>query len=196
MALDLLTIRAAAERVASSHALEVVDVEFQGNSKHRVLRVFVEKDAAGRGHLRELAAQGEVSELLPSGVPVEQLSGVTHEDCATFAQDFGTLLDVEDLIPGSTEYTLEVSSPGLERKLTRPEEFQRFRGGLVKLQTFTPIDGNRHWNGRLAEATGDAITLDLQSVKPKGRQKKSAEGLKLIQIPISNIEKAQLQAEI
>ena len=69
---------------------------------------------------------GEVEDL-PKGVPVELLSGVTHEDCAAFATDFGTLLDVEDVVPGA-EYTLEVSSPGLERKLTRAEDFARFAG--------------------------------------------------------------------
>ena len=198
MALDLQTIRAAAERVARSHSLDLVEVEFLGNGKHRVLRVFVEKDAAGREQLRDLAARGETSELLPTGVPVERLSGVTHEDCATFAQDFGTLLDVEELVPGAAEYTLEVSSPGLERKLTRPEEFQRFRGGLLKLQTFTPVDGNRQWSGRLTEATADTITLDLTAVKQKVKRRPGAAVTppKLVEISLSNIEKAQLQAEI
>ncbi len=90
----------------------------------RALRVFVEKDAAERKRLAERAAAGDEIDL-PKGVPVELLSGVTHEDCAAFATDFGTLLDVEDVVPGA-EYTLEVSSPGLERRLTRAEEFQRF----------------------------------------------------------------------
>lgn len=201
MALDLQTIRAAAERVARSHALDLVDVEFAGSGKHRVLRIFVEKDAAGREHLRELAARGEDCDLLPTGVPVEMLSGVTHEDCATFAQDFGTLLDVEDLVPGTAEYTLEVSSPGLERKLTRPEEFQRFRGGLVKLQTFSPIAGNRHWRGRLAESSADAITLELAGIASGKKKRKAGADLaeplpQRIEIPFSNIEKAQLQAEL
>ena len=80
---------------------------------------------------------------------VDQLSGMTHEDCAAFSRDFGVLLDVEDLVPGA-EYTLEASSPGLDRKLSRPEEFQRFTGCLVKVQTFEPIRNNRHWQGRLA----------------------------------------------
>ena len=79
---------------------------------------------------------------------MEQLSGVTHEDCAEFSRDFGVLLDVEDLVPGEA-YTLEASSPGLDRKLSRPEEFERFRGCLVKVQTFEPVRNNRHWQGRL-----------------------------------------------
>ena len=73
---------------------------------------------------------------------------MTHEDCAAFSRDFGVLLDVEDLVPGA-EYTLEASSPGLDRKLTRPEDFERFAGCLVKVQTFEPIRNNRHWQGRL-----------------------------------------------
>ena len=58
------------------------------------------------------------------------------------------LLDVEDLVPGG-EYTLEASSPGLDRKLTRREDFERFTGSLVKVQTFEPIRNNRHWQGRI-----------------------------------------------
>ncbi len=137
MALALDTIRATADRVATSHGLEVVDVEFAGGGgKHRALRIFVEKDAAGRAALARQAAENP--EALPKGVPVEILSGVTHEDCEHFARDFGTVLDVEDLIPGS-EYTLEVSSPGLERKLRGAADYERFQGSLVKLQTFTPV---------------------------------------------------------
>ena len=115
MALNLDTIRATADRVAASHHLEVVDLEFQGGAKFRTLRVFIEKNAEERAKLAAIAAEEDAA-ARPKGVPVEMLSGVTHEDCAAFAQDFGTVLDVEDLMPG-TEYTLEVSSPGLERKL-------------------------------------------------------------------------------
>ena len=88
---------------------------------------------------------------------MELLSGVTHEDCAAFATDFGTLLDVEDVVPGA-EYTLEVSSPGLERKLTRPEEFERFAGSLVKVKTFTPVKDSRVWTGRLTGFADGVLT--------------------------------------
>ena len=100
MALQMDEIRGLAERVAASHHLEIVDVEFGGGGKSRALRVFLEKDAAERKRLEERVAAGEVEDL-PKGVPVELLSGVTHEDCAAFATDFGTLLDVEDVVPGS-----------------------------------------------------------------------------------------------
>ena len=197
MALQLDTIRATAERVAGSLGLDVVDLEFSGGGKHRALRVFLEKDAAGRAKLKQLAdaAASDASEL-PRGVPVELLSGTTHEDCAAFANDFGTMLDVEDLIPGDTEYTLEISSPGLERKLLKPADYQRFTGSLVKLQTFTPVDANRHFTGRLTAFADNMLTLDLAAVKPKGKAKKAAAIAQTATIHLSNVEKANLLAEI
>ena len=191
MALALDTIRATAERIAASHHLELVDLEFQGGAKHRTLRVFIEKNAAERAKL----AESGTTEALPKGVPTEQLSGVTHEDCALFAQDFGTVLDVEDLIPGSTEYTLEVSSPGLERKLHKSEDFVRFTGNLVKLQTFTPVDGNRHWQGRLTKFSDSTLTLDLSAIKQKGKARKN-QTEQTVEIALANVEKANLVAEI
>jgi ribosome maturation factor RimP len=130
-----------------------------------------------------------------------QLSGITHEDCAEFSRDFGVLLDVEDLVPGG-EYTLEASSPGLDRKLTRAEEFRRFAGSLVKVQTFEPIRNNRHWQGRLAEfhakvpgdGNGPGITIDMGAVKQNSKSRKT--GITTVDIALSNIEKAQLIPEI
>jgi ribosome maturation factor RimP len=193
MALQMDEIRALAERVAASHHLEVVDVEFGGGGKSRALRVFVEKDAAERKRLAERAAAGEVEDL-PKGVPVELLSGVTHEDCAAFATDFGTLLDVEDVVPGS-EYTLEVSSPGLERKLATPEDFARFAGSLIKVKTFTPVNSNRIWTGRLTGSDGGVLKIDLAAVKQKGKAKKAAVA-DVIEIALANVEKANLVVEI
>ena len=181
MALQLDTIRAAADRVAASHHLEVVELDFSGGAKHRTLRVFIEKDKPTRAALIELARAAESGAPLdpteplpnlPSGVPAEQLSGVTHEDCSAFTHDFGTLLDIEDLIPGA-EYTLEVSSPGLERKLSKPADYTRFLGSLAKLQTFTAIDANRHFQGRLTAFDGTTLTLDPAAIKQKGKGKKS-----------------------
>ena len=193
MAVLLDQIRATAERVAASHNLELVELEFQGGVKFRTLRVFVEKNAAERAKLAELAATEATSDL-PKGVPVEKLSGVTHEDCAVFAQDFGTVLDVEDLIPGA-EYTLEVSSPGLERKLFRPEDFTRFQGSLIKLQTFTPVNKNRQWQGRLTKFSDGVLTIDLSAVKQKGKAKKATTE-STVDIALANVEKANLVAEI
>lgn len=193
MPLQIETIRATADRIAASHHMEVVDLEFTGGAKHRVLRIFLEKDAEERARLASEAAAGEAAGV-PKGVPVEMLSGVTHEDCATFASDFGTVLDVEDLIPGA-EYTLEVSSPGLERKLLKPADYKRFQGSLAKVQTFTAIESNRHFSGRLTAFDGRTITLDLSAVKQKGKAKKAI-ATQTIEIPLENIEKANLVAEI
>jgi ribosome maturation factor RimP len=200
MALQIETIRATADRVAASHHLDVVDLEFTGGAKHRTLRVFLEKDAEARAKFAaeaeaSAAADSETAEAgLPKGVPVEMLSFVTHEDCAAFARDFGTVLDVEDSIPGA-EYTLEVSSPGLERKLLKPSDYERFKGSLAKVQTFTAIESNRHFTGRLAAFNGKTFTLDLSAVKQKGKASKSS-APKTIEIPLANVEKANLVAEI
>jgi ribosome maturation factor RimP len=206
MALQIETIRATADRVAASHRLDVVDLEFTGGAKHRTLRVYLEKDAASRAEFAAKAASAaanpEAEEAgLPSGVPVEMLSFVTHEDCAAFATDFGTVLDIEDLIPGA-EYTLEASSPGLERKLLKPADYQRFQGSLAKIQTFTAIESNRHFTGRLTAfdaapgtPTGPTITLDLSAIKQKGKAKKNLT-TQTVTIPLANIEKANLLAEI
>jgi ribosome maturation factor RimP len=198
MAVDLDAIRLAAARVAASHELDVVDLEFAGPAKDRILRVFLEKNAEGRARLKAAIAAGEDAEALPERLregtlSVEQLSGITHEDCAEFSRDFGVLLDVEDLVPGA-EYTLEASSPGLDRKLSRAEDFERFAGSLVKVQTFEPIAGNRHWQGRLAAGADGAITLDLNAVKQNSKSRKT--GVKTVEIALRNIEKAQLVPEI
>lgn len=195
MALQLDQIRALADRIAASHHLEIVELEFSGGVKFRTLRIFIEKDAEARAKLAEVAATEEND--LPRGVPVELLSGVTHEDCAAFATDFGTVIDVEDLIPGA-DYTLEVSSPGIERKLIKPADFARFTGSLVKVQTFTAIAANRHFQGRLTAFENNTLTLDLAAVKQKGKAKKGAAKVEstTIEIPFANVEKANLIAEI
>ncbi len=203
MAINTEQIRAVAERVAVSHHMDLVDVEFQGNAKFRVLRVYVEKNAEERAKLAAMSEAGEVEDL-PKGVPAELLSGVTHEDCVQFANDFGTVLDVEDLVPGG-EYTLEVSSPGIERKLSAARDYERFRGSLLKLQTFTPVDGNRQWRGRLVGFEDGRLTIDLAALKQKGKAKKAAKGKaeaseaeagQTVEIALGNVEKANLLAEL
>ena len=227
-------IRELADRVAVSHGLEVVELEFQGGSgKHRTLRVFLERNAAGRAALEvrlhalresapaepvqahpgaaielDLVAAGEAAGLsededelgylrnLPEDVPVAQLSGVTHGDCERFARDFGPALDMEDLVHGA-EYTLEASSPGLDRKLTRREEFDRFAGQMCKVQTFTPVGGNRHFQGLLGELQGDMLTLLPKAEKKAARRRKggAVAAQEPVTIALTNIEKAQLAPE-
>lgn len=196
MAIRLDEIRNAAQRVAASHGLDVVDVEFAGSAKERVLRVYLEKNAEGREKLKAQIAAGneELPEALREGtLSPEHFSGITHEDCAEFSRDFGVLLDVEDLVPGA-EYTLEASSPGLDRKLSKAQDFERFTGSLVKVQTFEPIRNNRHWQGRIAAADPNGITIDLAAVKQNSKSRKT--GVSTVEIALSNIEKAQLIPEI
>ena len=206
MAIRLDEIRKAADRVAASHGLDLVDLEFTGPAKDRILRVTLEKNAEGREELKTRLAlirdedgpKDLPEKLLQGSLAVEQLSGVTHEDCAEFSRDFGVLLDVEDLIP-SEAYTLEASSPGLDRKLTRAADFERFAGCLVKVQTFEPVRNNRHWQGRLVAGEGTPsetkkITLDLAAMKQNSKSRKA--GVDTVEIALSNIEKANLVPEI
>src|SRR5436853_5643010 len=119
MAVDLDQVHAITERVAASLGVEVVELELRGGGKARMLRIFIDKPG-----------------------------GVTHDDCANLSREVSTILDVEDAVPGGT-YTLEVSSPGLDRKLQKAADFERFTGSLVKLMTREPVNNNRHFQGRL-----------------------------------------------
>jgi ribosome maturation factor RimP len=206
MAVRLDEIRKAAERVAASHGLDVVDIEYTGTARDRILRVTLEKNAAGRAELKASLASLQNTDgakhlpekLLEGTLAVEHLSGVTHEDCAEFSRDFGVLLDVEDLVAGES-YTLEASSPGLDRKLSRPEEFERFVGCLVKVRTYEPVRNNRHWQGRLVAGEGTPsetkkITLDLAAMKQNSKSRKT--GLETVEIALGNIERANLVPEI
>jgi ribosome maturation factor RimP len=168
MALELERVREIAERVASSGGLDVVDVEFRGGGKSRMLRITIDKPA-----------------------------GVTHEDCANVSREVGTILDVEDAVAGS--YLLEVSSPGLDRKLSRPAEFERFVGSLVKLTVREPVNGDRHFEGRLESAHDGLITVSLERQQPKvkgRRQPQAAEEAPRVEIELANVEKANLVPEI
>jgi ribosome maturation factor RimP len=201
MAVNLDKIRTAAQRVASSHGLDVVDVEYQTVEKQKVVRVFIEKNADERARLiaqAESVAGNPMSsdvEVAEGGLKLntEQIAGVTHEDCQIFSRDFGTILDVEELVPVD-EYTLEVSSPGLDRKLYTADDYRRFSGSLVKLQTFEPVAGNRHWQGRLTLVGERAIVLNLSALKQKGKGKKVTQ--ESVEIDLANVEKANLIPEI
>jgi ribosome maturation factor RimP len=176
MALELDRVREIAERVAASSGLEVVEVEFRGSGKARMLRVFLDRPGAASGDL---------------------LAGVTHGDCVNFSREFGIILDVEDAVPGS--YTLEVSSPGLDRKLTKPSEFERFVGSRVKLTTRNPVNNTRYFEGRLESFREGRLTLDLSVAGHKSRRKMGAAGIEQgqkIEIEFANVEKANLVPEI
>lgn len=80
------------------------------------------------------------------------------DDCAKLSRELSLILDVEDPLPG--EYLLEVSSPGVDRPLTRPKDFERWVGFEVKIEMGTQIDGRRRFRGRMTEFAGDTVTLE------------------------------------
>ncbi|HLX44434.1 MAG TPA: ribosome maturation factor RimP [Bryobacteraceae bacterium] len=141
-----------AERVGADAGIEIVDVQMLGGGGSRLLRIFIDK-----------------------------LQGVTHADCEYISQNVGTILDVEDVIPGA-RYTLEVSSPGVERKLSKPQEFQRFVGQKVKIVLRQPVENQRHWVGALTSFAEGIITLEPSP----GRS---------VQFPLDQVEKANLKFE-
>jgi ribosome maturation factor RimP len=179
MALDLDKVRQIAERVAGSSGLEVVEVELCGAGKHRMLRVFIDRLENDR----------------PGALPAaDRPAGVTHEDCSKFSREFGTIVDVEDAVPGGS-YVLEVSSPGLDRKLTKAADFERFRGQRVKLTTREPVNDNRYFEGKLESFENGKLLLDLSAARKKKMRPKEGESRK-VEIELGNIEKANLVPEI
>lgn len=190
MALDLERIRSLANRVAASHGLAVVEVEYAGNPKHRALRIYIEKDAANRA--QPASADISAGVKLPKAASIDQLAGISVDDCQTFSDDFGTVLDVEELIPGA-DYTLEVSSPGLDRKLHGRADYERFAGSLVKVRTKEPIEGNLYWQGRMVDVGSESLELEIASTKKKGKATPVVE--KHLTIAFSNILKANLVPE-
>jgi ribosome maturation factor RimP len=145
-------IQAIAERVAASEGLEVVEVQLLGGGGTRVLRLYIDKP-----------------------------EGVSHADCELMSQQLGTILDVEDIIPGG-KYTLEVSSPGVERKLTKARDFERFTGQKIKVTLREPVDEKSHWMGLISSFADGIITLEPSPGKT-------------IQFPLEHVEKANLKFE-
>jgi ribosome maturation factor RimP len=170
MGVELEHVREVVERVASSSGLEVVEVELLGTGKSRLLRIFIDKP-----------------------------EGVTHQDCADLSREVGTILDVEDAVPGES-YVLEVSSPGLDRKLSKPADFKRFVGSRVKLTTWNAVNGTRKFEGRLEDFDGARLILDIASkrmkAKPKPGKKIEPVPPQKLEIEFANVEKANLVPEI
>jgi ribosome maturation factor RimP len=173
MGLELDHVREVAERVAASSGLEVVEVEMRGGGKARMLRIVIDR---------------------PGSNAADPATGVTHGDCANLSREVGTILDVEDVIPGGS-YVLEVSSPGLDRKLSRASDYERFTGSRVKLTTREPVNGNRHFEGRLESFQSGRLTLDLSAVRKK-KAKPGELAPQKIEIEFVNVEKANLVPEI
>ena len=124
------------ERVGAPEDIEIVDVEFKGGGKQRLLRILIDKPG-----------------------------GVTHGDCQFISKNVGTILDMEDVIPGG-RYSLEVSSPGVERPLKRAKDFERFAGQRAKILMREPVAGKRRWEGILAGFDNGAILLEPASGEP------------------------------
>ncbi len=109
-------------------------------------------------------------------VYIDSPGGINVEDCALVSRQLSALLDVEDPIPG--QYTLEVSSPGLDRPLVQRKDFERFTGAAIKVKLLQPVLGRRNFTGRLLGVEGDYIVLEMD--------KESYE------LAFENIEKARL----
>jgi ribosome maturation factor RimP len=148
--MELERIRDAAERVARSVGMDVVDVEWKVG-KQRFLRIYIDKP-----------------------------EGISHRDCETVSNQLSVILDVEDLVPGSP-YILEVSSPGLDRKLMRPAEFERFAGRLARISMLEPVENQKFFEGRLAGVADGKVQIEV-----KGR---------VIALPMEGIRKANLVVE-
>ncbi len=112
---------------------------------------------------------------------IDKPQGVTHDDCSEMSTYLGTILDVEDFIHSA--YTLEVSSPGIDRGLYKRSDYERFTGSNAKLKTRQPIAGQRNFRGRLLGIEGDDLVFEDRT---SGR----------VQIPLDLITKANLEADV
>ena len=90
---------------------------------------------------------------------LDKPAGITHKDCQVVSQQVGALLDVEDMI--GDRYTLEVSSPGLERKLVKPADYQRFAGRRINLALKVAREGRRHFRGLLLGIEQETVRVDI-----------------------------------
>ncbi len=157
--MDLEKIREAAERVAHSEGVEIFDLEWKVG-KERFLRVYLDRPP---------------TEAEPQGGPI------THQDCERVSQQLSVILDVEDLVPGPA-YILEVSSPGLDRKLLKPADYTRFTGRLAKIWLNEPVENAKFFEGRLAGYAEGNVKLALRD--------------KEVAVPFAGIRKANLVVEI
>jgi ribosome maturation factor RimP len=165
----LTTIRAAAERVASSYGLEIFDVQLRRESIGTVLRVTIDRP--------------------DRGVPERPEDAVGIEECQRVSQDLSAILDVEeeDLNEAALgqHYTLEVSSPGLDRPLRHAADYRRFAGRLARIVTSSPLNGQSAFSGRIAgvarERGEDVVLLD--------------EGRKTHRVPVTSIKRGRLAVE-
>src|SRR5438132_13689277 len=172
--LQLEKIREAAERVARSEGLEVVDVEWK-IGKQRFLRVYIDRVPVSPGEICPAeASSGEA----PSPYPM-----ISHADCERVSKQLSVILDVEELVPGPG-YILEVSSPGMDRALRKLADYVRFTGRAAKVWTEQPVDDMKFFEGRLAGVVDDSVRLELKGKTPR-----------TVEVPLGLIRKAALGVE-
>lgn len=162
-------LREAAERVAGSHGLDIFDVQFRRESHGMVLRIMIDRRADAAG-LEQPAVPGTPD-------------GITVEDCQRVSHDISALLDVEGDTMGipDDEYTLEVSSPGLDRPLRGEADYRRFAGRLAKLVTREPIEKQSAFAGRIKGVEDGAVLLE--------------EGRRTHRVPLDLVKRAHLEVE-
>lgn len=140
------------ERATRGTDIEIADVQLRGGGKARLLRVYIDKPG-----------------------------GVTHGDCELVSERLGKLLDDEDAVPGDS-YTLEVSSPGVERNLAKPRDFERVIGQKIRLAVRDPIHGQTRFEGKLLQFADETLELETASGE-------------LVQVPFQQVQKAKLKFE-
>jgi ribosome maturation factor RimP len=178
-------IREAAERVARSEGLEIYDVEWKVG-KQRFLRVIIDRVPRVGAPVTNAAMSDSAGQILAPSEASEGTGGqlgVSHADCQRVSQHLSVILDVEELIPGPG-YTLEVSSPGMDRALRKPAEYERFRGRMAKISTTEPVEDEKYFEGRLAGIVDGKVRLEL-----KGKAARTVE------LPLEMIRKANLMVE-
>ena len=163
-------IRAVAERVARSYSLEIFDVQFRRESSGWMLRIFLDVPWDG-----DAARPDEAERSRPAAE-----ASVTVEDCAHVSRDVSAILDVEETI--DHRYTLEVSSPGLDRPLRGAADYRRFAGRIAKIVVSEAVEGQRHFEGRLQGLEREAVVIETT---PGKRQL----------VPLTLITRARLEVE-
>jgi ribosome maturation factor RimP len=145
-------IRQILDPILESMGLTLWDLEFHKQGPKWLLRIYIDRE----------------------------IGGVTLGDCETVSRDLSAALDVEDIIPHA--YTLEVSSPGLDRTLSKPEHFVRFAGSTIKVKTYQPVNGQKVFRGKLLGTADAVVKVELETGT-------------VLEIPLNNITKASLEVE-
>jgi ribosome maturation factor RimP len=154
-------VRAVAVRVAASYGLEIFDIQFRREGRGMVLRIQIDRSWT-------------------EGTPSPDTDSISIEDCAAVSRDLSAIFDVEEVVPVS--YTLEVSSPGLDRPLRSATDYRRFTGRRAKLVMREGVDGQMFFKGRLGGMSGDRAVIETDD----GRRHL---------VPIGVITRANLEVE-